>query len=192
MATEAERKAILAAFPKIVEIQQPKLKEGVIEVWARLWRESGYQNLEDVPNHDGCLQDPLVKHTNAAVKAALATAEQLEQDYGIGVDRDVLLAAAILHDADKIVLYERKDEGMQLSALGRRIPHGTYAGHVALDVGLPLEVANVLITHSRDSNWDDCTLEGFIVHQSERNILFAVRMALGLRRVPMPPIRTSP
>jgi len=179
MASEAERDSIEKAFPLLQKIADERIRQGVTDVWATLWRESGYRSLDEAPNQDGCDEDTLVRHTNAVTSAALAVAEQLAEEYGIQVNRDILLAASILHDVDKLVLYEKRDGCVQLSAMGKVIPHGSYGGHAALDAGLPLDIANTIITHSRDCGWQPATIEGIIINYCDLAKFFAVRMALG-------------
>ena len=65
---------------------------------------------------------------------------------------DHLIAAALLQDASKLVEYEpTEDGGCVMSELGKTFAHSFYAGHVALNHGIPYDVAQVILTHSPDS-----------------------------------------
>lgn len=148
--TEMERKTLLKQIPLINRIGDSKLRELVIEVWAKLWRESGYRNVNEFPNYLSGINgdETLVRHTNAVVKMAEAIAKEFQQAYGINLNYDILLAEALLHDVDKLVLYERQGDCVQLTELGRKVTHGEYGALVAEQVGLPQEVVNIIASHS--------------------------------------------
>ncbi len=61
---------------------------------------------------------------------AVAVAEILTRFHGTEIDRDRLLAGALLQDASKLVEYEPDGNGgVRLSELGERFPHAFYAAH---------------------------------------------------------------
>jgi putative nucleotidyltransferase with HDIG domain len=151
MVTEAERKILTEQLPHINRIHDDNLRELVIEVWARLWRESPYGDITEVPNFTRELSrgdETLVRHTNAVTKMSEAAAREFQQVYGVTLDYDNLLAGAILHDVDKLVLYERRGDTVELSELGRKVTHGEYGAMVAKQVGLPGQVVNIIASHS--------------------------------------------
>lgn len=187
--TEEERRYVEKTFPLLAEIKDGGMREKVARVWVRVWKQSGYRDLEEAPNRHSGEGDSLVTHTNVVTRSAWAAAQEMAKGYGLAIKEDVLLAASLLHDVDKLVLYERKDGHVQHSQLGQQIPHGAYGGWIALEEGLPLEVVNVIITHSRDSNWQDTSVEGVLVHNFDHAIFEAVGMALGLRSLHWPPLR---
>jgi len=150
-ATEAERKILIKQLPLINKISDGNLRDLVIEVWARLWRESPYGDIGEVPNFTRELSsgdETLVRHTNAVVKMSEAVAREFEQAYGISLNYDNLLAGAILHDVDKLVLYGRQGDSVELTELGHKVTHGEYGALVAKQVGLPEQVANIIASHS--------------------------------------------
>lgn len=148
--TEMERKSLTRLFPLIKKMGDIRLRVLVIEVWARLWRESPYQNLAEAPNYlsemDG--DETLVRHTNAVAKMTLAIAREFQKAYNFDLNFDRLLAGALLHDVDKLVVYERQGNSVQLSKLGKKIPHGEYGAGVAAQVGLSPAVVNIIACHS--------------------------------------------
>lgn len=145
-ANEAEKNSIRRFFPLIADIKDPEVQERVIEVWVKLWRESKLQSIEHTPaDRDDVFT--VVRHTNVTAELSLAMAKKIEQEYGISINLDNVLAIAILHDADQIVLRERRGNTVQASELEKKIPHGMYGGHVALEVGLSPEIAHGIIFH---------------------------------------------
>lgn len=149
-AAEAERKALEKSFPYLKRLTEARLRDMVIEVWARLWRESPYRDLAEAPNYldemDG--EESLVRHTNAVTSMTLAAAREFQKAYHANINFDRLLAGALLHDADKLVLYEKQGRAVRLSELGRRVTHGEYGASIARELGLPEEIANMLACHS--------------------------------------------
>ena len=149
-ATEMERKILTKRLPLINKISDGNLRGLVIEVWARLWRESPYGDIREAPNYLSEINgdESLIRHTNAVAKMSEAVAREFQQAYGISLNYDILLAGAILHDVDKLVLYERQGDSVQLTELGRKVSHGEYGALVAEQVGVPQEVANIIASHS--------------------------------------------
>jgi len=148
--TELERKTLSRELPLIGRIGDKKLRELVIEVWVRLWRESPYRDIGQAPNYlsemDG--DETLVRHTGAVAKMSIAVAREFQQAYGISLNFDHLLAGALLHDVDKLVLYERKGGSVQLSELGNKVSHGGYGAKVAAQAGIPQDIVNIIACHS--------------------------------------------
>lgn len=168
-ASEEERKAVLNCFPLINEIDnEAHLRDMVIQTWVRLWRQSGFGDIAEAPNvlSKQGMDDSLVRHTNAVVRMAKSAAEQIQQVYGMGIDYDLLLAGAFLHDIDKIVLYQRKGDRVELSELSQRAAHGDYGAGVAKEIGLPPEVVNMIASHNytiRPAAPEPATIEAVLV-----------------------------
>src|SRR3972149_5245110 len=89
-------------FPEVGEIQDAALRQRVIAVWQRLWAESAWERLEDLPV-SGAIASPQVPHNRAVVQVAMAMATIFRQLHGVSIDTDRLLAAALLQDASKLV-----------------------------------------------------------------------------------------
>lgn len=149
-ATEVEKKTLMKQLPLLNRISDSNLRDLVIEVWARLWRESPYGDICEAPNYTSELDgdETLVRHTNTVVKMSQAAAREFQQAYDINLNYDILLAGAILHDVDKLVLYERQGDSVQLTELGHKVTHGEYGALVAEQAGLPQEVVNIIASHS--------------------------------------------
>ena len=146
--TAEEKRALTGHFPLIEQISNEEcLRDRVIEAWVRVWRESGYQDIGDTPNWPS-ENDSLVAHTNAVARMTLAAAGEYQQVYQAKLSRDFLLAGALLHDIDKMVVVELKGGVFEPTELGRKVIHGAYGAQVAEDLGLPPEVVNIIASHS--------------------------------------------
>ena len=141
-----DKDAVVQLFPLISEIKDTDIRAKVIEVWIRIWKESGLGSIERSPaDRDNIFT--LVRHTNVTAQLSLDMARELIKQYRISINVDNLLAIAILHDADQIILREKKGATVRPSTLEKQIPHGIYGGHIALEVGLSSEIAHGIIFH---------------------------------------------
>lgn len=126
----------------------------------------------------------LLIHTLATTRMALALSDVLEEVYGVKVNRDVVIAASLLHDIFKYITYVQTDDGkFKRSKLGERIDH------LSLVIGelylrrFPIEVVHAVIAHhGRASPIEPRTIEALIVHMADRTdaeindeVLFAAR-----------------
>lgn len=95
--TEAERKILEERLPLINRIRNGNLRDMVIEVWTRLWRESSYGDICAAPNYTSEIngEETLVRHTNAVVEMSQAVAREFQRAYDISLNYDTLLAGAI-------------------------------------------------------------------------------------------------
>jgi HD superfamily phosphohydrolase YqeK len=127
-----------------------------------------WDDLLEVPKNMKSEADrSLVEHIRGVTQMALAICEIAERVQGKGYDRDMLLAACLLHDVSKPVEYEPDPaapkgtyprRGRQ-SALGRNVQHAVYATHKIFEKNLPVELAHLIVTHTHGSNMRGRTWE---------------------------------
>lgn len=139
--------ALATLFPEIDLIRDANLRAAVVKIWERLWEQSEYERVGDVPVSLK-IPYPQVKHAQGVVRAALATADVFEAVHGRKFDRDVLIAGALLMDVSKLVETRPSGAGYAATELGRRLPHATIAAHLALELGVSLAVVHVITAHS--------------------------------------------
>jgi putative nucleotidyltransferase with HDIG domain len=177
--SEREIKSVNQWFPLISQIKDDLIRQKVIRLWVRIWRESGYKDLVEAPNlpSEENLDENVVSHTNGVTRAALALASQLQEYYKIPIDFDVLLAAAILHDIDKPVTLGKGLNGVNRSELGKNIPHGVYGAHVALQEGIPPSIVHIIFTHTKNSTLKPSSIEGTIIYHADVACVSCLRAA---------------
>jgi len=182
-ATEGEKKALMEELPSISKIGNDALRDLVIEVWVRFWRESPYSDISEAPNFTrelSCGDETLVRHTNAVVNMSEAAAREFQQVYGVSFNYDNLLAGAVLHDVDKLVLYGRQGNSVELTELGRKVTHGEYGAMVARQIDLPEPVANIIASHSivkRETL--PATIEAVLVSYCDGAVFQSYRLMIG-------------
>ena len=164
MAIQTNAEEIRTLFPEVERIQDPALRDGVVDIWLDLAAETAWERFEDIPKN---LKEEkhmtLVGHIQGVTKMALAMADIAESLHGVEVDRDLLIASCILHDISK-PLESAPDPGGtptgtsvppgKITEFGEKIQHAVYGAHKIWAKGLPkaLELAHLVITHTRTSN----------------------------------------
>jgi len=126
-------------------------------------------SLADSPggrSHHHAYPGGLIQHTIATVRLALALCDIVEEVYGAEVDRDVVLAASILHDIMKAPCYLQRENGSYiLSPLGERLDHVSLAVAELARRDFPLEVIHAVAAHHAEHGpISPKTLEALIVH----------------------------
>jgi putative nucleotidyltransferase with HDIG domain len=146
---DTKEKHIRDAFPRINDIGNPEIKEKVISVLLNALTASEFGDIEEMSQWEPLkekLQISNVTHTNQVVECAIAIAQVVTRNQGIEVDMDTLIASAILHDVDKLLMFE--PEKGNTTRMGTYVPHTTIGAHLALKADLPLEVVHAIAAHS--------------------------------------------
>jgi hypothetical protein len=155
-------------FPQLALIANAALREAVIATWEELWAMSRWQDMRDVPTSLE-IAYPTLPHNQAVLSMALAVADAFETHHGIRVDRDRLIAGAVLQDASKIVEFERQADGaLRRTARGEAYPHAFWAAHVALRHGVPDDVVHIILTHTPQASTFPTSIEGKILYHVDQ------------------------
>ena len=93
----------------------------------------------------------LLQHTIGVTKLALTLADLVESLYGGTVERDTVLAGAILHDVMKCYCYEETSEGVfRTSDFGGKVDHLILMVGEMMKRDFPLDVVHVVASHHGD------------------------------------------
>ena len=136
-------------FPRINDIKNHDLKQKVAAVWIDAWKAGKYEKIEDLSQWEPAREKiniSNVDHTNQVIECGLAVAEVVERTQKVVIDRDVLIAASILHDVDKIMMFN--PAGGESTPEGKYLPHTGLGSGMALNAGLPIEVVHAIAAHS--------------------------------------------
>lgn len=161
---------VIEAFPAIESIEDETLLQGVLTAWTTAMAETGVDDLHGVPWYPpiqtelGIPDETLVPHVNEVVEAVTGLADTLSGRADLDLDRDVLLAAAIVHDVSK--LYEF--DGDEPTAVGELLIHPHYGIHVAAAAGLPVEVQHAVAAHSPNTAVEPATIEAEILLRADQ------------------------
>ncbi len=174
---EGLRQGVQASLPEVNQIHDAHLRELVIEAWALSLSKSEFQRIEDIPasgNPDtpAMTRGTQADHIRGVTRLAIAIADMMEAQMGpLGIDRDLLIAAALCHDVGKPFEFsyrnqERWKNDPRVSG-HPALRHTLYGVHMALTVGLPEEVAHVAGTHSKEGQFITRSLINTIVYHAD-------------------------
>ena len=117
-----------------------------------------------------CYSGGLVEHTLSVVRLCMSLCDIVEELYGGSVDRDLVLAGAILHDVMKVYCYEETGDGRY-----RTSEFGGLVDHLSLMIaemhrrGLPMGLVHVIAGHHGDAGaTKPKTVEALIVSVADQ------------------------
>ncbi len=155
---------VVGIYPEVKQIKDAKLRQAVIDIWQELWAMGKWDDPASVPT-SGEIPYSNLPHTQCVAALSVAVADAFEKYHGIKVNRDHLIAAAVLQDASKLVEYEPGPNGkVRKTDIGKHYPHGFWCAYLAVQKGVPDEVNHVMLTHSSSAAKFPDTLEGKILY----------------------------
>jgi 7,8-dihydroneopterin 2',3'-cyclic phosphate phosphodiesterase len=112
----------------------------------------------------------LVEHTVSVVKLCGSLCDVVEEQYGGSVDRDLVMAGAILHDIMKVYCYEETGGGgFRTSEFGGLVDHLSLMIAEMYRRGLPLSLVHVVAGHHGDAGaTKPKTVEALIVSVADQ------------------------
>jgi putative nucleotidyltransferase with HDIG domain len=138
---------VISLIPAIERITDSALRDSVVLTWACSWRDSDYESLQDVLQGQGSMK--LLRHVNAVNDQVDYVVGLAEGPFGLDMDHDVVLAAAILHDVDKPLLWTSDGDSKITFRPGRSVlDHGILGAELAGLCGVPREVHCIVHGHS--------------------------------------------
>lgn len=163
MAPEPE---VLEAFPEIDEITDPDLREKVARTWSEALAESPHDSLESVPYlpkyREYLGEEVLPNHVRQVTRMAIAVADAASTVYGDDVlDRDTVVAGALLHDVSKVI--ETPPAGEDPDEIGELLGHPHYGQYLLAREGLPVDLQHIALSHSPKTGVGIRTAEALVV-----------------------------
>lgn len=174
--------ALHEIVPEIDQIGDVALRDAVVAIWDRVCEESPWDDIEGVPVSMK-IRYPQVRHTQGVVRGVLALADVWREVHGVEVDRDHLIAAAVLIDVGKLVEMAPTPDGVERTPLGNLLSHASYVLHLGLLHEVPLEVLHIVATHSPNGGKEPATLEAKLIDRVDQADLDAFCPDVWTRRV---------
>ena len=164
------REQLLGVLPEIEWIKDETLREQVIETWIDGLERGGWTP-EDVARMPFTLAKKgsasFAQHVRRVTKICAAVSDPFDEIYNgvdLKLDRDLLLAGALLHDVGKLVEMEEVDGAFRKSADGKLVRHA-FSGVALADAhGLPAAVQHMIGTHSKEGDPFKRIPESIICH----------------------------
>ena len=101
------------------------------------------------PSGSGSVERDVLNHSVALVDLCLKVADSIEKSYGIPLNRDNLVAAALLHDLMKMFEYKEGKEGLEHT--GILLDHSMLAVAEFYYRGIPEQVIHIIASHFGES-----------------------------------------
>jgi HD superfamily phosphodiesterase len=165
-------------FPELDAIEDDALREGAVDAWLAGAREGDVADLRELPwlppteRELGIAGDEtLVGHVRDVVACARGLADALEDRRETDVDRDLLVAGALVHDVSKLVEFDGAESTPTYDLLGH--PH--YGVHLVADAGLPVECSHIVLSHTPRTTVEPAFLEAALVRRADEVAADAIR-----------------
>lgn len=184
------RDQIRATFPELEEIEDDRLRSGVVDVWAIALEENGSPDIASVPwlgpyqAKLGLSDELLADHIRDVTAAAVGIADAFIERRGSEIDLDIVVAGGLVHDVSQL----GECDGQEWTRTGKMLGHPHYGVYVTRSAGLPVEIQHIVISHTTQTDVEPATLEADIVKRADVATANAIRARTydDLREVPSP------
>jgi putative nucleotidyltransferase with HDIG domain len=176
---EKIREGVRASLPELLRISDPDLREKCVDAWVMALSQTEFDHIEDIPP-TGTPTSPYLKkltqadHMRATATIAIGMVDGLEEiSGGTRINRDLVIAAALLHDVGKAwETSPRNRARWQADPAISGNPsfrHSAYGAHICLTVGLPETIAHTAGYHSGggEGEWIQRSMENTVVYLAD-------------------------
>lgn len=161
-------------LPEIDEIKDPALRQKVADCWDeaiafRGWTEKLLREIPFTLLAEN-VAIPFIDHVRAVCTMCIAADKVLDQYHGprkTKVNRDYLVAGALLADVGKLLEFEIIGGQAVKSVFGQHLRHPFSGVGLAFKHGLPSEVMHIIATHSKEGAGEKRTPESIIFHHAD-------------------------
>ena len=164
---------LLALIPEFNLIQEPDLRQKCIETWKAAMQRGGWK-VGDLTKMAFTLLIPdcpvnFVEHTRVVTLTCAGTAEAFEKVHGDKnpIDRDYLVAGALLHDVGKLLEYTQAEGKTVKTEFGAMLRHPFSGVMLAAEQGLPPQVLHMIASHAKEGDLVKRSKEATILHHAD-------------------------
>ncbi|MDD5582070.1 MAG: HD domain-containing protein [Candidatus Marinimicrobia bacterium] len=161
-------------LPEIQEIHDELLRKKVESIWQeaasfRGWTADLLMKIPFTLLAEG-VTIPFIEHVRAVCQLCIATEKVLRdihEERGTPVNRDILIAGALLADVGKLLEYEIVDGNVIKSDYGKYLRHPFSGVGLAFKHDVPEEVMHIIATHSKEGTGEKRSPESIIFHHAD-------------------------
>jgi hypothetical protein len=160
-------------IPEFNQIKSDDLREKVVAVWQEALEIGGW-SLADLDRMPYTLLIENVditfpEHVSVVCKLCIAMEEVLKSFYGdrYDIDRDTLIAGALLADVGKLIEFREKDGVYEWASMYKYLRHPFTGVGLCFKHGIPEEVMHVIATHSWEGDKFKRRPESIIFHHAD-------------------------
>ncbi len=169
---------IAQLFPSIRKIKSKSLREKVAAVWSEAittgcggkgWTFSELRAVK-FTLLAGDIDMTFVEHLNSCARQCIAIADVLKKSFrsSIPIQRDYLIAGALLADVGKPLEYDKDTVGKVIQGkFGQQVRHPFSGVALAYKHGVPGEVLHIIATHSHEGDKMERSIESIIFHHAD-------------------------
>jgi hypothetical protein len=163
-------------LPEVELIEDEELRATVIRIWANALEESEFENFMDLPWSSTFIpvvgndetQVGHIRETLACVLSYVDTIQETRPD--LEINRDYLIAGTLLHDISKFleISSDSVKEGANIKTeLADNLSHPHYGLHLLAEEDLPIEILNIVLAHTENTNVDANSIEAKILESMD-------------------------
>lgn len=169
-----EKESLLEIIPEFDLIEDKKLRENTIAVWVeatnyRNWTPEELLNIPFTLLVDN-VKITYLEHVRTVCKMCVACDKVLTEAYGqrkTPVNRDYLVAGALLADVGKLYEYDKKDGEVVKSKHGQYLRHPFSGVGLCFKYDIPAEVMHIVAVHSKEGDHFPRSPEAIILHHAD-------------------------
>ena len=173
-ADQSRKELVVRLFPEAELLKDAKLREQVIACWVeaiefRGWTEELLRAIPFTLLAEN-VQITFINHVRAVCRMCIACDDVLDDIHGANktsVNRDYLIAGALLADIGKLLEFEIINGKPVKSDYGKHIRHPFSGVGLAFKYGVPSEVMHVIATHSKEGAGEKRLPESIIFHHAD-------------------------
>ncbi len=158
-----DKRYIKKIFPEINKIKSRTLRKAVFDVWLLAIRRGKWKKIDNIPFTLLIkTKKTLIEHTRIVTRMAMSVAKERHD-----LNMDYVIAGGLTHDVGKLLEYEKKGTKFVKSRYGKRVRHPVSGYGLALEAGLPTEVAHIIATHSVEGDRVKRSHEAILLHHCD-------------------------
>jgi len=168
------KELVAKLLPEVSDIGDEKLRNQVLACWVEAIQFRGWTEdlLRNIPFTllAANVKITFIDHVRAVCRMCLACDAVLREIHGdrrTPVNRDYLIAGALLADVGKLMEFEIVDGKPVKSDYGKHIRHPFSGVGLAFKHGVPSEVMHIIATHSKEGAGEKLLPESIIFHHCD-------------------------
>ncbi len=169
-----EKAKLLELIPEFNLIKDEDLRENTIAIWEeatnyRNWTAEELLNIPFTLLADNC-KIKYLEHVRTVCQMCVACDEVLTTAYGerkTPVNRDYLIAGAMLADVGKLYEYDKENGNVVKSKHGKYLRHPFSGVGLCFKYDIPEEVMHVVAVHSKEGDHFPRSPEAIILHHAD-------------------------
>jgi hypothetical protein len=165
--------AIEELLPEVKTILDEDLRLKVIAVWNDALRQGGWTDgtLAAMPCSLFAAEAGVsfIEHVRTVCQLCIASHDIVVRNYGsrVRLDRDALVAGALLADVGKLIEYECRDGKYQFSERAKHLRHPFSGVGLGWKHGVSEAALHVVATHSKEGDHVKRSAESIVFHHAD-------------------------